>query len=773
MLTTTAKMGTDEVEEICGLGDGVYRNCWITFGYWNLSEQLHQYIGDNASWCTFARWSSFTVGQNLRLDENSPRVTDVFSKPLLKPFRNVAQELYRDVRELGELSMPTILAQGNQLVFHEIGHAVASFIEWYESKIATLSPRATKRREDLWQKYRETITGFERGGDLFRIGDVTWLRDGLENYFRAMAPGISAEEQGRRVLRGNIYLAAYEQWRLDPIIRIALDPFAKHLVEFRALDPHREHHAAGDYPHAVWRRRGTKWADRHESSIRRWISDQYAAYLTKNWMSLEIPINDTSPECVVVGKGIHHNHANGAFPRMRRLDDPELFKLLAIYDHNPTREIVGAQNWNSYTDRMQFIVEMFLALQKKQQLYQPIESDEMKLLQLDLDREHLDSLRRIGDDEMDHLVEQYCSTSSVPPRDLVREIIRSGASATMRIDRDLPPWASEAKLKAGQDFFREYAVQIATALFSASLPLSYTAEHGARVLTATAELASGNVNRRVAETGKLLLDIMTIDSPDATPLARGSAGWRAAAGVRTFHAAIRQMLLNNRWDTTAHGVPVNQEDLIGTLVLFTVAVVDALKKMGVTVKPEERDAYVHLWMVVGYLLGIDYSLIHREVAGTRSDAELTFEELRVLGDVLQKRNSRMNPDGQQLSASLMGLFRQSISGPLGSFPAAATRILIGDEQGDLLDIPTGGAPARVVIRTMRPLTRLVSRGRAKGLVQRGMHGSTTKLYHDWIATQHGDRPPWVVDDPKLRAKLRLNGNAQPLERRHPTRTQIR
>jgi hypothetical protein len=32
----------------------VYRNCWITYGYYNISERLHRHIGENASWCTLA-----------------------------------------------------------------------------------------------------------------------------------------------------------------------------------------------------------------------------------------------------------------------------------------------------------------------------------------------------------------------------------------------------------------------------------------------------------------------------------------------------------------------------------------------------------------------------------------------------------------------------------------------------------------------------------------------------------------------------------------------
>jgi hypothetical protein len=775
-LTTTGTIGTAEVEEICQLEDPVYRNCWITFGYWKLSERLHPYIGDNASWCTFARWSSFTVGESLRLETDSRRIDDVFSGSLNR-FRGVAQSLYRDLRALSDSAMPRILAQGNHFVFHEIGHAVAHFLEWYEREVDILPRGATAERRGAWESYREEIEAFAHGGQLFRAADVSWLRDGLESYFEAMQPDLDQGVQGQLVLRGNILLAAYEQWRLDPIVRIALDPLAKHLVEFRSVDLHGSGHAPGDYPRAVLRHKGTQWESRHQSSIGRWAADQYAATLTRHWMSLTIPIDSRTAECVVVGKGIPAGVANAAFPRLRRVDDPDLMKLISVYDHNQTPRIRGADNWTSYSDRMQFIVEMFLGLQTKEHLYQPTDPAEVKLLELDLDPEHLDSMRLIGDQDLDDFVAQHCAGQNIAPRELVRDLVRDGVTESSSIgvpadlQQGLPAWHDAAKLRRGQQFFRENAIEIATALFSASLPLSYTAEHGARVLTSTAEMASGNVNRRVAETGRLLLDIMTVDDTNGTPLDRDTAAARAATGVRLFHSAVRQMLLAHGWDTPTRGLPVNQEDLYGTLVVFTVVVLDSLDKMGVVVDDESRDAYVHLWMVIGYILGIDFSLIHRPdgPSETRSDAELSLEEVRVLGNVLWGRNARMTADGQELSAALMQMFHETMARGMKSFPAAATRILIGDETADLLDVPNGGAPARLALRAARPVTRLISRGRIRGLIQRNMQGSTLQLYQRWITMNHGDRPPWEVGDPALRATFRLNGSGAANDRRSPSR----
>ena len=137
------------------------------------------------------------------------------------------------------------------------------------------------------------------------------------------------------------------------------------------------------------------------------------------------------------------------------------------------------------------------------------------------------------------------------------------------------------------------------------------------------------------------------------------------------------MVLADGWDKS-FGYPINQEDLIGTLVVFTVVVLDALEKMGVSVDPEDADCYVHLWMVVGYLLGIDFSLIHRPGPdGTRNAAELTLPELRVVRDAIFRRNARPSADGQSLTAALMQEIRDTMPPGLRQFPAAATRRLLG------------------------------------------------------------------------------------------------
>jgi hypothetical protein len=171
-----------------------------------------------------------------------------------------------------------------------------------------------------------------------------------------------------------------------------------------------------------------------------------------------------------------------------------------------------------------------------------------------------------------------------------------------------PDWASQDLIARGQQFFNDNSLDITVALFCASLPYSYAVAQGVEVLERTSELArAATITRRIAETGEMLLDVTGVGALDVS-----GRGYRKLREIRLLHATIRALLLSppiqsdsvKAWSITDFGCPINQEDMLGTLLAFTTAVFQSLRRMGVRVPSEHEAAYLHLWSVIGYYLVI-------------------------------------------------------------------------------------------------------------------------------------------------------------------------
>jgi hypothetical protein len=328
----------------------------------------------------------------------------------------------------------------------------------------------------------------------------------------------------------------------------------------------------------------------------------------------------------------------------------------------------------------------------------------------------------------------------------------------------LPEWADRKQLEDGQLFLREHGLEIGSALFFASLPMSYTAARGARVLTRTAELTTGRTTRRLAETLQMHLDVMGVED-GKTPLEPGTRGSAAVRGVRLFHAAVRLMIHTDRevqWDETELGRPINQEDLLGTLIVFTLVVLDALETLGVDFdSPKARAArkgYVHYWLVVGHLLGIDYERLRKGELSSK-EPPLDLNELRLLQTAIFRRQAEPSLGGQTLMSSLLASLKRKMPWFMKGYPAAATRGLLGKEYADALAVPPAG-PTRVIFDVFRVGTRVLSpRAPGQGLAFLARI-STKRLYRKWIDANDGAFPAWRLESAK-NWHLRREGTPPP------------
>ena len=206
-----------------------------------------------------------------------------------------------------------------------------------------------------------------------------------------------------------------------------------------------------------------------------------------------------------------------------------------------------------------------------------------------------------------------------------------------------------------------------------SLPFCYAARRGVKVLHRTSRLAK-NPQRRILETAQMIVDVM---APGGLTTPEGH-GVRTAQKVRLMHSAVRRLILAaGDWDLRDLGLPVNQEDMAGTLNAFAWMVLDGLQKLGINFTEAEIHAYLHCWNVAGHLLGLRRDLM-----------PLTFADGQELALSLERRHFEACVEGREMQQALTEMMEYQIPGDVfDGFPASLTRLMLGNKTSDLLGVP--------------------------------------------------------------------------------------
>ncbi|TPX69766.1 hypothetical protein SpCBS45565_g02199 [Spizellomyces sp. 'palustris'] len=174
--------------------------------------------------------------------------------------------------------------------------------------------------------------------------------------------------------------------------------------------------------------------------------------------------------------------------------------------------------------------------------------------------------------------------------------------AFLREVEHVPEWVDWEKVNRGREVFWRNMGAIQVVLLYASLAGGFSIPRVNDVLIRTGYLSHPrHINRRLLETGQMINDIMQHG------LRPGSDGWKSVLRVRFLHCAVRKRQLpENGIDTGSSKkiIPINQTDLIGTLLGFQCSVITGLTYLWIYLTPSERDDYTHLWRYVGYLIGV-------------------------------------------------------------------------------------------------------------------------------------------------------------------------
>ncbi len=228
-------------------------------------------------------------------------------------------------------------------------------------------------------------------------------------------------------------------------------------------------------------------------------------------------------------------------------------------------------------------------------------------------------------------------------------------------------------IDAAQSLFVDHGPEILTTLGCYALPDAYAARKGVKVLHQTAYLAK-RPNRRLFRTMQMVIDVM-----EPGGLGPNGRGIRTIQKVRLMHAAIRYQLRHDpktKWDERSFGVPINQEDLAGTLLTFSFLAIDGLRKLGANISSEAAEAYFTVWCAVGKFLGVLPEMIPDNLA-----------EAAELKETISRRHFAPSDEGREMTRALIDMLEKNSPPLLTGIPTGLMRLFIEKEIADYLGIP--------------------------------------------------------------------------------------
>jgi ER-bound oxygenase mpaB/B'/Rubber oxygenase, catalytic domain len=368
----------------------------------------------------------------------------------------------------------------------------------------------------------------------------------------------------------------------------------------------------------------------------------------------------------------------------------------------------------------------------------------------------LDRCRLEGDPPADDLVESLFRQGTIDSaRAFVAAMVQNGVAPQGPI-RDA--WRSfvasedlgavdNALLRRAEAVFRTWGPQITLALCFGSLAGGYAASRVSHMLLGVSRLES-DAARRVFETAQMLFDVLGPGSLEV-----GGRGIETAQRVRLMHAAVRRLmrehLATNPGDAwlgpagetvweVSWGVPINQEDMIGTIMTMSVHVLGCLKVLGVRLSADDRWAYVYAWLRVARIMGVKESLIPRDL-----------REAEGLWGLTKQRHFAASSAGVELAEVLLGTVGGLVPGRgLRFVPRGLVWKLNGADVAEMVGVPPLRAHERLGFALWLGLERTLSTVEARNRLLRNKFGSAGTVLVRRLDSRAlgGQRPAFAIPD---------------------------
>ena len=303
--------------------------------------------------------------------------------------------------------------------------------------------------------------------------------------------------------------------------------------------------------------------------------------------------------------------------------------------------------------------------------------------------EELEAFRNHADPLGDDVIEKIMQTGEGRSiSELFNQLIRNNDYDKIELPAEvqayfestsvLPAWVDSGKIKIGQSVFAEFGPEICLLLMCKSLPEAYACKKGALVMYQTGRMQESDdgslkrFTRRLMETSQFVVNVCTPGGfgPDG-------AGLITAQKVRLIHATIRYFIKEGgHWDAAENGLPINQEDLAGTLQSFSALIIEGLAQLGITLTKSQQDGYYHCWRVAGHVVGLADEL-----------NPATYEEGLALGYAILDQQKAPSEAGTVLTKAVHDFMAGMMPGNiLDETPAILMRYFLGDKTADILEI---------------------------------------------------------------------------------------
>lgn len=262
--------------------------------------------------------------------------------------------------------------------------------------------------------------------------------------------------------------------------------------------------------------------------------------------------------------------------------------------------------------------------------------------------------------------------------DAVPEAPPSLRALFAELDR-VPPWVDWSALDAGGELLMRSGPFGGMVLGAGSLILGYASPGGNKPLVFSGRLKE-TAARRLDETSRF---VQAVCRPGG--MKRHGDGFKITVKVRLMHAEVRRMILRSgRWDEARWGKPINQHDMSATTLLFSLAVLEGLRMLGLEIPGEEAEQYTQLWRYVGWVMGCDRDL-----------TPASEYEARKLAGLIRATQGAPDEDSRALTRALLQVPYARVKAPGDERRArfehdlaeGLARNFVGEEMADALGIP--------------------------------------------------------------------------------------